>query len=147
MGPMLKDLDKYLEEFVFPDINRFKRAMIGFKFKSPLNFIMLGDDFHEFFGMFYHAKLLTKYLTNFLTDSVFSLHSLHEKSRAEGQFLQRHDYEVKHAAAIALRDSLKHKIASAVDMLVEYNYLLSADQIDCSVYFPPERASYTRSRL
>ncbi len=87
MGPMLKDLDKYLEEFVFPDINRFKRAMIGFKFKSPLNFIMLGHDFHEFFGMFYHAKLLTKYLTNMLTDSVFSLHSLHEKSRAEGQFL------------------------------------------------------------
>ena len=43
-------------------------------------------------------------------------------------------------AAIALRDSLKHKIAMAVDMLVEYNYLLSADQIDCSVYFPPDRA-------
>jgi len=76
-----------------------------------------------------------------LTDSVFSLHGLHQKSRAEGQFVQRHDYEVKHAAAIAMKNSLKHKIAQAVDMLVEYNYLLTADQIDCSVYFPSERIS------
>lgn len=51
--------------------------MSAYRFKSPLNFIMLGRDFHEFFGTFYHTKLLSQYLVNFLTDSVFSLHALH----------------------------------------------------------------------
>lgn len=76
----LRQLDSYLEGTVLPEINRFKRALSGFKFKSPLNFIMMGKDFHEFFGFFYHFKLLTQYLTNFITDSVFSLHNLHVKS-------------------------------------------------------------------
>ena len=85
MGPFIKQLDEEIESFVMPDINRFKRALVGFRFKSPLNFIMIGKDFHEFFGMFYHAKLLAQYQTNFLTDSVFSLHGLHDRNRAAGQ--------------------------------------------------------------
>ena len=107
MGPPLEELEVYLERHVFPEINKFKRALLGFKFKSPLNFIMLGNDFHEFFGMFYHAKLLTQYLTNFMTDSVFSLHSLHEASRQAGDSVKKHDYEVKQAAALAMRNSLQ----------------------------------------
>ena len=80
-----------MEQSILTEINRFKRSLLGFKFKSPLNFIMVGRDFHEFYGMFYHAKLLTQYLTNFITDSVFSLHGLHIKSKPEGQELQKHD--------------------------------------------------------
>ena len=89
-GP-LRELDTYMEQSILTEINRFKRSLLGFKFKSPLNFIMVGRDFHEFYGMFYHAKLLTQYLTNFITDSVFSLHGLHIKSKPEGQELQKHD--------------------------------------------------------
>ena len=88
---------------------------------------MIGKDFHEFFGMFYHAKLLAQYLTNILTDSVFSLHRLHNRNRVAGDKLQKHDYEVKNAAAVAMRNSLKSKITIAVDMLVEYSHLLSSD--------------------
>ena len=123
----LQELDSQLEKFVFPEIAKFKRALIGFQFKSPLNFIMLGNDFHDFFGMFYHAKLLTQYLTNFITDSVFSLHQLHVASLKEGEEIKKHDYEVKHAAAVAMRNSLSFKITQAVEVLVEYDYLLAAD--------------------
>ena len=144
MGTFIKQLDSQLESFVLPDINRFKRALVGFRFKSPLNFIMIGRDFHEFFGMFYHAKLLAQYLTNILTDSVFSLHGLHNRSRAAGEELQRHDFEVKNSAAIAMRNSLKQKISVAVDMLVEYSHLLSSDQIDCSIYFPSDSGLLTQ---
>mmetsp|Transcript_27653 Transcript_27653/g.36920 ORF Transcript_27653/g.36920 Transcript_27653/m.36920 type:complete len:88 (+) Transcript_27653:1174-1437(+) len=87
MGQSLRELGMQIETLVFPEVNRFKRALISFEFKSPLNFIMIGKDFHEFFGMFCHAKLLAQYLTNVLTDSVFSLHGLHIKSRAKGDEL------------------------------------------------------------
>ena len=83
----LQDLETYLEKFVFPVIGNFKRDLSEFKFKSPLNFIMLGNDFHEFFGMFYHTKLLTQYLTNMITDSVFSLHQLHVASLQDGEYI------------------------------------------------------------
>ena len=76
----ISQLDLSLEGRLFPEIARFRKAFIGFRFKSPLNFIMLGNDFHEFFQMFYHAKLLTQYVTNFLTDTFFSLHQLHARS-------------------------------------------------------------------
>ena len=83
--PPLLELESSLETLILPEINRFKRALIGFKFKSPLNFIMIGNGFHDFFSMFYHSKLLTQYLTNFVTDSVFSLHALHVQSLPEGE--------------------------------------------------------------
>lgn len=83
----LQDLENYLEKFVFSVIGNFKEELSQFKFKSPLNFIMLGNDFHEFFGMFYHTKLLTQYVTNIITDSVFSLHRLHVASLQEGEYI------------------------------------------------------------
>lgn len=87
MKEHLRQLDSYLEQTVLAELITFKSALLGFQFKSPLNFIMVGKDFHEFFGMFYHAKLLSQYLTNFITDSVFSLHKLHVRSQIEGERL------------------------------------------------------------
>ena len=83
MAEPLRDLDSQVETFVMRDISNFKRTLLQFHFKSPLNFIMMGSDFHEFFGVFYHAKLLTQYLTNILSDSVFSLHRLHSANKSE----------------------------------------------------------------
>ena len=40
------ELDQYLLESILPDINKFKRPMSKFIFKSPLNFIMVDEDFH-----------------------------------------------------------------------------------------------------
>ena len=141
IGKPLVELDQYNEQFVFPNINKFKRSLIEYRFKSPLNFIMLGTDFHEFFGMFYHAKLLSQYLVNLLTDSVFSLHALHSANMMDGEQIQKHDYEVKQAAAISMLESLKHKIERSEDMLKEYNHLIDADQADCSMYFPPDQGN------
>jgi len=47
--------------------------MEKFNFNSPLNFIMLPEDFKEFFRIFRHGKLLTQYMCNFHLDSIFSL--------------------------------------------------------------------------
>ena len=39
-----------------------------------------------------------------------------------------------------MSESLNIKIDKALEMLVEYEYLLQADQVDCSVYFQAEGA-------
>ena len=144
MGRHLRELSENIEHVVFPDISRFKRALINFEFKSPLNFIMIGKDFHEFFGMFYHAKLLAQYVTNFLTDSVFSLHGLHMRSRAEGEELQKHDQSLKYNVVVTMIKSMQAKITQAVDMLIEYQHLINADQIDCSIYFASDKGYIAR---
>ena len=74
------ELDEYLQETVLPELNKFKRSLSKFRFKSPLNFIMVEEDFHRFYQMYYHAKSLTKYTTNFITDRSFSLHNLHTRT-------------------------------------------------------------------
>lgn len=78
------ELDQYLQQSVLPEINKFKRSLSKFSFKSPLNFIMVEEDFHRFYQMYYHAKSLMKYTTNFLTDRSFSLHNLHTAVQAQG---------------------------------------------------------------
>ena len=66
-------------------------------------------------------------MTNFLTDSVFSLHGLHMRSRAEGEELQKHDQTLKHAVVLTMVKSMQAKITQAVDMLIEYEHLINAD--------------------
>ena len=71
------ELDEYLQSSVLPELNKFKRSLSKFTFRSPLNFLMVDEDFHRFYQMYYHAKTLMKYTANFFTDRSFSLHNLH----------------------------------------------------------------------
>jgi hypothetical protein len=71
----LTDLLVYTQKIAHT-IATFLRVMLGFDFESPLNFIMLQEDFHSFFRMFYHTQMLMKYSINILTDSLFSIYHL-----------------------------------------------------------------------
>ena len=54
----LEDLDNHLLKVILPEVNKFKRSLSKFIFKSPLNFIMVEEDFNQFYQTFYHAKTL-----------------------------------------------------------------------------------------
>ena len=72
----LEDLDSYLLKTILPEVNKFKRSLSKFIFKSPLNFIMVEEDFNQFYQTFYHAKTLIQYAANLITDSSFNLSDL-----------------------------------------------------------------------
>ena len=110
-------LDQYLQKYILPDINEFKLLMSKFVFKSPLNFIMIDEDFHEFYKTFYHAKTLIQYATNFITDRSFSLHNLHTNSKFQGDHLQRVDKAAKMTAIISMRQSFNKEKTKANLML------------------------------
>lgn len=50
--------------------------MLGFDFHSPLNFIMVHDDFHNFYRTYYHVHMLMQYSLNLIADSLFSISRL-----------------------------------------------------------------------
>ena len=56
-----------------PVVGLYVRLASHYKFSSPLNFVMIGDDFHKFFNVYYHVKMLAEYAMNVLTDGVFTL--------------------------------------------------------------------------
>lgn len=66
-------LETYLEINILRTAGEFKQMMLKFNFNSPLNFIMLPEDFKEFFRIFKHGKLLSQYMCNIYFDSLFSL--------------------------------------------------------------------------
>ena len=43
------DLDQFLLGTILPEVNKFKRSLSKFYFKSPLNFIMVEEDFNQFY--------------------------------------------------------------------------------------------------
>ena len=93
---------------------------------------MKGADFHKFYTTFYHAKQLAQYVINFITDSSFNLHSLHVKSRQQGDREQRVDHKRKYLAAHSMIQSMKAQIKQCGDLLIEYQLFLETDQDDCS---------------
>ena len=92
---------------------------------------MQGDDFHTFYSTFYHAKQLAQYVINMIADSCFNLHSLHLKSRQQGDREQRVDHKKKFLAAQSMIHSMKQKIKECGDLLVEYQLFLESDMEDC----------------
>jgi hypothetical protein len=44
-----KDLEQFLLSSILPEVNKFKRSLGKFYFKSPLNFIMVEEDFNKFY--------------------------------------------------------------------------------------------------
>jgi hypothetical protein len=73
--------------------------MQEYSFESPLNFIMVPHDFHQFFSVFYHAKMLIEYGTNIMTDSFFSAHQMRD---LDDTILKSHaKADVKHKETLA----------------------------------------------
>ena len=46
MEKPIVDLDQFLLGTILPEVNKFKRSLSKFYFKSPLNFIMVEEDFN-----------------------------------------------------------------------------------------------------
>lgn len=47
--PVLAALDFFLEKELLPTFSQFYRVLKKFSFNSPLNFLMLKDDFRKFY--------------------------------------------------------------------------------------------------
>ena len=102
----------FLESYVGGKLTRivanFRKALLEYNFENPLNFIMVPHDFHEFYRVFYHAKMLVEYGTNITTDSFFSAHQARNpddtmlKSHAKAD--KKHKEELAKAMAQALED-------------------------------------------
>lgn len=109
----------------------FLRVMAGFDFQSPLNFIMLHEDFHNFYKMFYHTQLLAKYSVNIVTDSIFSIMHLRNPKDLSLQEQAKVDSLKKQEVASAMEKGIEAEIENAIKMLTQYSGLVEHDQINC----------------
>ena len=100
-----------------PGLATFRQVMKKFSFKSPLNFIMLSKDFENFYKIFYHGKLLSKYMTHIFLESIFSIQVGHEEEKIE--------------TALELKKSFETEINQAILLLTEYDQLVEHDNLDC----------------
>ncbi len=111
-------------------IGTFVRVMLGFDFQSPLNFIMMEDDFHSFYKMFYHTEMLMKYSMNIIADSVFSIWHLRTSKDSSAQSM-RIDSMNKQEVESQMEKGIQAEINDAINMLTQYSSLVEHDQINC----------------
>ena len=122
--------------------------MSRFDFRSPLNFIMVPQDFEQLYTAIYHAQQLTYYATNFISDSVFSFEvsgqisdfelilrdSIKQSGKSATAYL---DFSTtskkrKQEAAMDMKRSFDEEIGRTEKLLETYEHLIASDTLDCS---------------
>lgn len=113
-----------LSESLTHTVALFLRSMLGFDFQSPLNFIMIHDDFHRFYRTFYHTEMLVKYSFNIFTDSLFSIYHLRSPTLAKQAKL---DSLAKQGVATQMQAAIESEINDAIKLLTQYSSLVEHD--------------------
>lgn len=108
-----------------------------------MNFIMMREDFHSFFKVFYHTEMLMKYSMSIIADSVFSIWHLRTPKDPSAEKI-RIDSMNKQELANTMERSIQAEIADAIKMLAQYSSLVEHDQVNCRAL--PETAT-VRQRI